>query len=163
MGRTRVGCLGSSLIFVHIHLVSFFSIDEFEEGGYSEKRNQSFKLRRSNSTKTRSALLTYSINRAMHITNFLKYCSISIIIAGYYPLSKNASILIVAGVWGLAILLLSNYYTTLLISYVAAPNPQPIIRSIYELRNRPDLRLVTDKNINFETIILVLYIFKCLG
>ena len=61
----------------------------------------------------------------------------------------------VAGVWGMAVFLLSNYYTVLLISYVAAPNPQPMIRSIYELSNRPDLHLVTDKNINFDVIISV--------
>jgi len=66
----------------------------------------------------------------------------------------------VAGIWGLAVFLLENYYTVLLISYVAAPNPQPMIKTIYELRNRPDLRLVTDKNVNLDLILLVISIYQ---
>ena len=77
-----------------------------------------------------------------------------------YSLLKTRPILIMAGIWGLAVFLLENYYTTLLISYVAAPNPQPMIRSIYELRNRLDLRLVTDKNVNLDLILLVISIYK---
>jgi ionotropic glutamate receptor len=64
-------------------------------------------------------------------------------------------VLLLAGAWGLAVFLLTNYYTTLLISFVAAPNHHPLIQSIFDLRNRPDLRLVTDKNINIDIILSV--------
>ncbi len=69
--------------------------------------------------------------------------------------STSIPILILTGVWEFTSFLLSNYYTTLLISYVTAPNPQPMIKSIYELQNRPDLRVVIDKGIPSEVVISV--------
>ncbi len=88
------------------------------------------------------------------------YCNIAIINKFFtesvgYPLRKTLPILLMAGAWGLASFLMANYYTSLLISYVAAPNPQPLIRSIFELRNRPELNVVTDKNTNIDTTISV--------
>ena len=90
----------------------------------------------------------------------IKIFHIIIGIGGYNPLSKTIPSLLVAGAWGLAVFLLTNYYITLLISFVAALNIQPLIRSIYELRNRPDLRLVTDKNINIDILLSVFLFFN---
>ena len=65
-------------------------------------------------------------------------------------------ILFVVGTWSVASLILTNYYTVLLISHVTAPNPKPLITSIYELRNRPEIHLVTDKGRNTDSILTVL-------
>ena len=65
------------------------------------------------------------------------------------------SIILIAGAWVLATFVLQNYYYTLLISYVTSPNPQPLIKSIYDLRYRPELKLVTNKNINTDAILTV--------
>ena len=70
--------------------------------------------------------------------------------------SKKVPILLIAGAWTLATFVLQNYYTTLLISYVTAPNPQPLITSIYDLRKHPEIQLVTDKNNNIDAIFTVL-------
>ena len=47
------------------------------------------------------------------------------------------------------------YHTTLMASFATAPNVQPLIESIYELRDRPEIRFVTNKDTNFDTIISV--------
>ncbi len=65
-------------------------------------------------------------------------------------------ILFVVVTWSVASLILTNYYTVLLISYVTAPNPESLITSIYELRGRPDIHLVTDKGRNTDTLLTVL-------
>lgn len=52
-------------------------------------------------------------------------------------------------------LVLTIHYTTLLTSYVAAPVPKPLIKSIYELKDRPDISLVTEKNINVDALLSV--------
>lgn len=62
---------------------------------------------------------------------------------------------VVVGTWCLAVFILGNEYTSLMTSFLTAPNPQPLIKSVQELRNRTDLRLVTDKNSNVDTILSV--------
>ena len=49
------------------------------------------------------------------------------------------------------------YYTTLMASLAAAPNVQPLIESIYELRDRPEINFVTNKDTHFDTFISVYY------
>ena len=53
--------------------------------------------------------------------------------------------LIILGSWSLSTFVLMNFYTTLLISDVTAPEPKPLIRSIRDLVDRDDVHLVTDK------------------
>lgn len=71
--------------------------------------------------------------------------------------SQRLTIRIVIASWSLTALVLINSYNSLLTSFITAPNPQPLIKSIYELRDRPDIRLVTDRNRNAEAVLLVIY------
>lgn len=77
-------------------------------------------------------------------------------IGGYLPL-KTMPYYVVGAVWCIATLVLVNAYNSTLISYVALPNQKPLINSIYDLRNRPDVNLVTNKNLNTEAVLLVGY------
>lgn len=70
-------------------------------------------------------------------------------------MSRKTTILLIAGAWGLAVFILHNYYTTLLISYVTSPTRLPLIKSIYDLRKRPELALVTNQNINIDAMLTV--------
>ena len=63
---------------------------------------------------------------------------------------------IVVGTWCLAAVVLGIYYPTLMTSFATAPaSVHPLIGSIYELRDRPEIRFVTNKDTNFDTIISV--------
>ena len=77
-------------------------------------------------------------------------------IADLYRPRKEIAIRLVILAWCLAILILLTSYTTLLISVVTAPNPQPLIKSIYELPNRPEILPITDKGRNVAALFLVL-------
>ena len=79
-------------------------------------------------------------------------------LAGYYA-TKSTPVRIVVGLWGLSVFVLHNYYTGDLTSFITAPNPQPLIKSIYELNDRPDILVVTDSGTNGATVILVTIIF----
>lgn len=72
---------------------------------------------------------------------------------------------IVVSVWSIGSLIIVNHYDSLLTSYMTAPNPQPLVKSIYEIRTRPDLRVVVNKNLNLDILYSVNYInhsdFKC--
>lgn len=72
-----------------------------------------------------------------------------------HSFSHKVSIRLVSGVWFISAFVLVNYYTSLLIAYVAAPHHNPLIKSIYELRNRPEIYLVTEKNLNPDIILSV--------
>ena len=61
----------------------------------------------------------------------------------------------VLGGWCLAVFILVNVYDSLLTSYITAPNPRPLIKSIYEIRTRPELRVVVNKNLNIDTLFSV--------
>lgn len=75
-------------------------------------------------------------------------------IAGF-GFSRNLSIRTLLGAWGLAVFVIGNHYTSLLTAFITAPNPQPLIRSIYELQTRPDLRLVSNADRNTAAVLLV--------
>lgn len=70
-------------------------------------------------------------------------------------LEKWMSNRIVIGVWCLSAFLLVNYYTSLLTGFTTAPNPQPLIHSIEDLRYLPDVRIVTDKNGQADSVLSV--------
>ena len=55
---------------------------------------------------------------------------------------------------GLSTLILINSYTSLLTSYITAPNFQSFIKSVQELRDRTDIWIVTDKNRNSESLLM---------
>ena len=54
--------------------------------------------------------------------------------------------------------ILANYYGSILTAYITAPIPQPLIKSIYDLKDRPDIHLITDKNTNVDAIITVKFL-----
>ena len=76
-------------------------------------------------------------------------------IGGFYIKMRKWPILILIGFWSLSAFVLHNFYTTLLISDVTAPKSQPLINSIYDLRHRSDLNLVTDRKGNTLALLSV--------
>ena len=82
---------------------------------------------------------------------------INVCAGGFYFKRKKLEVLLVVGSWSLCAFLVVNYYNSLLISDVTAPQRQPLIRSIYEFPRRDDLRLVTDRkgNTNFFISVLI--------
>ena len=66
--------------------------------------------------------------------------------------------------WSVAALILTNFYTCLLISFLSSPNTYPMVSSITEVASRQDIQVVVDKGTNTEAILLVkthLTIFVC--
>ena len=78
-----------------------------------------------------------------------------IITAAGTVFSLKLAIRIVFGAWCIATLVLTEAYDSLLISYITAPNHQPLIKSIYELRTRPDVRLAVNKDFNMDVLFSV--------
>ncbi len=60
--------------------------------------------------------------------------------------SNNTKLIIrlVAGAWCVATFVLTNIYSNLLISYVTSPNPKPMLSSINDLANRPEIHVAVD-------------------
>lgn len=75
---------------------------------------------------------------------------------GHLPL-KSMPFYLIGGVWCLGAFILVNAYTSTLISHVALPNQKPLINSIYDLRNRSEIHLVTDRNLNTDAVLTVYY------
>ena len=69
--------------------------------------------------------------------------------------SKNIPYLLIGVVWCFSSLILVITYTSLLTSYITAPSTQYLIKSVQELVDRPDMWIVTDKNRNSESLMLV--------
>ena len=61
----------------------------------------------------------------------------------------------IVGAWCLAALVLSNIYTCLVTSFLTEPIQHPLIHSIYDLRDRPGIRLVTERGGNVDATLLV--------
>ena len=74
------------------------------------------------------------------------------LISGGTIISNNVALRIVVSVWCIGSLIIVNHYDSLLTSYMTAPNPQLLIKSIYEIRTRPDLRVVVNKNLNLDIL-----------
>ena len=51
---------------------------------------------------------------------------------------------LVAGAWCVATFVMTNIYSNLLISYVTSPNPKPVLSSINDLANRPEIHVAVD-------------------
>lgn len=62
---------------------------------------------------------------------------------------------LICGVWSIAAFVLINAYNSTFISYLTLPNQKPLIDSIYDLRDRPDIHLVTDRNLNTDAVLSV--------
>lgn len=53
---------------------------------------------------------------------------------------------LIGGAWCLAALILTNYYSSALISFITSANPQPLVNSAEELANKDNVGLVVLKN-----------------
>ncbi|XP_059352665.1 glutamate receptor ionotropic, kainate 3-like [Daphnia carinata] len=73
---------------------------------------------------------------------------------GGYLYGKFSSLYWVGGTWCIVAFVIVNAYNSTLISHVTLPNAPPLIKSIYDLRNRPDVHFVTDKNANVDAVLL---------
>ena len=77
------------------------------------------------------------------------------IIGGFYFKLRKWPILFIFGSWSLSAFVLINFYNSLLISDITASQPQPLIRSIYDVIGRDDIRLVTDRKANTNALLSV--------
>jgi len=69
--------------------------------------------------------------------------------------TTNLPILSGVATWCLATFVLVTAYNSLLTSYIMAPNPQLLINSIDDLKTRPHIRVVTDKDRNADALLMV--------
>lgn len=60
-----------------------------------------------------------------------------------------------AGAWSLAAFVLSQAYTSTLITFVISPNQRPLINSINDLVANPHIRLLVERNAGFDVILSV--------
>lgn len=95
--------------------------------------------------------VAYSFHRSLNYTFLSRDFSH---IGGYLPF-KTMPYYIVGTVWCIATCVLVNAYNSTLISHLALPNQNPLINSIYDLRDRPHAHLVTNRNLNAESLLLV--------
>nr|CAH0101150.1 unnamed protein product [Daphnia galeata] len=68
-------------------------------------------------------------------------------------ISKRLPIRLVAGIWCLAAFVLSQAYNSTLITYVIAPNNPPLINSVLDIVNNPNIHLVVEKNMGLDVVI----------
>ena len=59
------------------------------------------------------------------------------------------------GAWCLAAAILVNSYSSVLITYVLAPNNPPLINSVYDLVQTDYIKLVVDKGRGLDVVISV--------
>ena len=59
------------------------------------------------------------------------------------------------GAWCLAAAVLVNSYSSVLITYVLAPNNPPLINSVYDLVQTDYIKLVVDKGRGLDVVISV--------
>ena len=71
--------------------------------------------------------------------------------------NKLSAVRILACFWGLGGLVLATAYLTVLISFVTMPIYQPIIKSVYELPKRPEIRLTVRPTWNPENVFIVYF------
>lgn len=60
-----------------------------------------------------------------------------------------------AGVWCLAAFVLVQAYTSTLITYIIAPSTQPLIESIHDIANNPDIKILFEKDRGFDRLFFV--------
>lgn len=70
-------------------------------------------------------------------------------------MSNKLPIRIAAGCWCLACVVLINSYSSVLISFLTISNPNLLINSIEELKDRPNVYLVTDKGLSTDVLLTV--------
>lgn len=61
-----------------------------------------------------------------------------------------------AAIWCLAAFVLSQAYNSTLITYVIAPNENPLINSVLDIVNNPNIHLLVEKNMGMDVVISVI-------
>ena len=74
---------------------------------------------------------------------------------GSYCPHRKMAIRLAAGTWCLACFILVTAYSSVLVSYIVAPNLKPIIDSPYDMPRVPALKIVIEKSSTFESLCLV--------
>lgn len=62
---------------------------------------------------------------------------------------------LIGGAWCLAALILTNYYSSALISFITSAHPQPLVNSVEELANKDNVGLGVLKNYAIASTISV--------
>lgn len=78
---------------------------------------------------------------------------------GGYCASKRNAIRLLATCWCLASVAFIYSYNSVLIAYLTLSDPYILINSIEELKDRPDVHLVTDRGLSTEARLLVRFEF----
>jgi len=76
---------------------------------------------------------------------------------GSYCLSSKFVIRLAAGTWCLACFVLVTAYSSVLISFVVAPNLKPIIDSVKDIPKVKGLAMVVEKGTTLEAQLMVHY------
>ena len=66
-------------------------------------------------------------------------------ISGGQRISNRLAIRLVVGAWCLVALFLGQAYNSTLITYVIAHNAQPLINSIHDIANNPNIHVLVEK------------------
>lgn len=77
------------------------------------------------------------------------------ILGGYLPY-KTIPFYLIGATWCIASFVLINAYNCTLMSHLTLPHKKPLIDSIYDLRDQPNLHLVTDQNLNVNSVLSVI-------
>ena len=75
-------------------------------------------------------------------------------------MSKKFKLRLLAGVWCLATLIFINYYSSVLTSFITAPNLIPLVGSLEDLATKKDVKLVVPKGVAVDHMISV-RLFYC--
>lgn len=62
---------------------------------------------------------------------------------------------IVAAAWCLGSFVIFNSYNTTLISYVTAPLKDPLVKTIYDVKDKPEVKVIVDRGLSLQILILV--------
>jgi hypothetical protein len=80
---------------------------------------------------------------------------------GAFCPNRKLAIRILAGTWCLACFVIFTAYSSVLISYIVAPNLKPIIDSLNDLPKVPGLKMIVEKGATMEMMFLVfIYLLK---
>ncbi|KZS12141.1 Uncharacterized protein APZ42_022949 [Daphnia magna] len=71
-------------------------------------------------------------------------------------ISQRKAIRVLAAIWCLAAFVLSQAYNSTLITYVIAPNENPLINSVLDIVNNPNIHLLVEKNMGMDVVISVI-------
>jgi hypothetical protein len=69
--------------------------------------------------------------------------------------SKNRVTIFVAGLWAVLCFVLANSYRSRLISFLTSSSQEPLLDSIYDLPNKPNVHLVVEEGTGMDIMFSV--------